>query len=261
MSRFLSNKYKDYIYKTISEWGYSFTPYAYSSNLEFSHHLRELFPVFGITCVFDVGANTGQYRNFLRRRCGYEGLIVSIEPARSTFEALERNAEHDKTCLTLNCALGSHNEERELNIMRDTHFNSFLKPQQTDICKSDIQNVVERVETVTVRRLDSLIKELAKQHDLSRVYLKIDTQGHDLEVLKGAGEEINNVMALQTEISVKPLYSGMPTLLESITELSKLGFELTGLFPVTRDIFHRVIEFDCVAVNHAQVIKLASTRI
>lgn len=42
--------------------------------------VRRIFAEYKITCVFDVGANVGQYREFLRDSVEYRGLIVSFEP-------------------------------------------------------------------------------------------------------------------------------------------------------------------------------------
>lgn len=244
---------KDFVYGGIGNIGHALTPHAYAMNLELASHLRQLFAFLEITCVLDVGANRGQYRNFLRRRCGYPGLIISYEPVRATFQELKENSRLDKKWLVFNQALGAVSGERELNVMRETTFSSFCEPQSTDICKTDMANVVDHRETVTVRRLDEVVAELSKVHDLSRVYLKMDTQGHDLEVLKGLERELHRVFALQSEVAVKPIYRGMPAFTESMNEIARRGFEVTGLFPVQRDEVFRIIEFDCVAVNFKQI--------
>jgi hypothetical protein len=54
---------------------------------------------------------------------------------------------------------------------------------------------------------------------------------------------------MQSEVSMMPLYEGMPTFAESIETFSSLGFDVTGLFPVSRDERLRVIEFDCTLIS------------
>lgn len=102
--------------------------------------------------------------------------------------------------------------------------------------------------TVQVRTLDDyepLFAELLVSHP----YLKLDTQGFDLEVLMGASSLLPNVCALQTEASVRAIYDGMPDYRETLDYLSKSGFALSHSFPVCHDRALRLVEFDCVAVN------------
>src|SRR5579883_1423367 len=58
-------------------------------------HLEELFCRLEIDCIFDVGANRGQYRNFLRQELGYRGPIVSFEPIPENVEYLNQQARSD----------------------------------------------------------------------------------------------------------------------------------------------------------------------
>jgi FkbM family methyltransferase len=246
----LSSSQKDWIYSRISNIGQALTPRAYYGGLEMAYKLRKIFRQFGVSAVLDVGANIGQYRNFLRRKCGYEGLILSFEPSSATFETLKRNARGDARWEVFNYALGSIDEERSLNVMQDPVFNSFLTPRpKSEMPKDDMLNFVERTETVRVRRLDTVLRELGGRPELNRLYLKLDTQGHDLEVLKGCDGELRRVAALQTEVSIKPIYDGMPGYAETVRELQNRGFEVSGFFEVTSDCYLRAIEFDCVAVN------------
>jgi hypothetical protein len=106
-------------------------------------------------------------------------------------------------------------------------------------------------ELVDVRRPDDMWPSMVE--GASPVYLKMDTQGWDGEVLEGASGVIDQVAALQTEVSVKAIYDGMPPWRESLQRLERLGYELSGLFPVTLDRRLRVIGFDCVAVRPGAV--------
>ena len=47
-------------------------------------HLKRFFAHFDIDCVFDVGANVGQYATALRDRVGFRGQIISFEPNPAT---------------------------------------------------------------------------------------------------------------------------------------------------------------------------------
>jgi FkbM family methyltransferase len=242
---------KDTAYRTISDLGHAFTPEAYSKGLEMAGHLRKLFSLLNISCVIDVGANEGQFRNYLRRRCGYKGLIISFEPVRSVFNIIEKRAKHDAKWLVNNYALGAQRGSLQINVMQDSHFSSFLTPATPEIDHPDIRvmNVIKYQEEVEVRTLEGVIEELRSKFALGNIYLKMDTQGYDFEVLRGAGKSLQTISALQTEVPVKPLYEGMTTFQAAISDLAKYGFEVTGLFSVERDRLLRVVEFDCVAIR------------
>lgn len=79
--------------------------------------------------------------------------------------------------------------------------------------------------------------------------LKLDTQGYDLHVLAGADLVLPYVQAMQVELSLKSIYDGAPRYLDALRELERLGFEISGLYPVSRDRQSlAVVEYDCVIV-------------
>ena len=84
------------------------------------------------------------------------------------------------------------------------------------------------------------------------MYLKVDAQGWDLEVVEGARGCLDRIAALQVEVAVKQLYDDNPTYVEALPYLERLGFELVGAYPVERDNLMRVIELDCVMVRTAR---------
>src|SRR5258708_7328948 len=58
-------------------------------------HLQKLLLHLDVDCVFDVGANTGQYAAMLRREVGFQGLIISFEPIPKVARALRAVAKGD----------------------------------------------------------------------------------------------------------------------------------------------------------------------
>jgi FkbM family methyltransferase len=211
-----------------------------------AYHLQTLLRELEIDLVLDVGAHEGEFSAFLRD-LGYAGDIVSFEPVRASFEALARARGGDKRWRGHNVALGAEDGELEMNIYSGSVFNSFLKPTETGSDRfKDITQLV-RVDKVLVRRLEAVLGELLADKPTARIFLKMDTQGYDLQVVRGAGARIAAIRALQTELAARPTYEGMPSLPEALAELAGHGFELTGMFPVARELDHlRVIEFDCV---------------
>lgn len=211
-----------------------------------AYHLRTVLRELEIDCVLDVGAHEGEFAGSLRD-LGYTGDIVSFEPVRASFEALTRARGFDRGWRGHNVALGAEDGELEMNIYRGSVFNSFLKPAVDGTTRFRADTEVLRVEKVPVRRLESVIDEILAERPEARLFLKVDTQGYDLQVVRGAGRRLDAIRALQTELAARSTYAGMPSLPEALRELNALGFELTGMFPVARELDHlRVIELDCV---------------
>jgi hypothetical protein len=133
--------------------------------------------------------------------------------------------------------------------MVSDQFSSFLQPDNSRVREIDTLNTPCHVENVAVRTLDVVMPALQERLGFDRPYLKLDTQGFDVEVLQGAGHRLADVRALQTEASVIGIYKGMPGYMDTIRYLDARGFDITGFYPVSRDSSLRLVEFDCVMIN------------
>ncbi|MFH1304044.1 MAG: FkbM family methyltransferase [Planctomycetota bacterium] len=211
-------------------------------------HLKLLFQTLKISIVLDVGANRGQF-GLLLREIGYEGYIISFEPLKKTYQQLTKTSVGDEKWHTNHCALGSASETTEINFTSESEFTSFLNP--TDYAKEvrSAQVQITQKETVEVKKLDDVFEDVISRCAGTdhQIFLKMDTQGFDQEVFKGGEKSLGRIVALQSEIAILPLYEGMPDYMESISAYREKGFELTGLFPVSRDQQSLIlIEMDCV---------------
>jgi FkbM family methyltransferase len=210
-------------------------------------HVAALLDRYEVNCVFDVGANSGQYGKQLRR-LGYTGRIVSFEPTAETFAKLQRTAEKDPDWLVYQMGLGREDATESIHVGWKT-MNSLLPP--SDYGKGRYQRfATTRTEEIEIRRLDGVMdKALAGITD-PRPYLKMDTQGYDLEVFAGAGERVADFVGMQSEVAALRLYEGSPRMAEAIATYEASGFEISGMYPVTREAATgRVVEFDCVMVR------------
>jgi FkbM family methyltransferase len=211
-----------------------------------AYHLRTVLRELEIDCVLDVGAHEGEFAGFLRD-LEYTGEILSFEPVASSFATLTRVRGPDKQWRGYNIALGAEDGELEMNIYSGSVFNSFLKPAEHGTTRFRDNTQLVRIDKVQIRRLEAVIDEVLAARPGARIFLKMDTQGYDLQVVRGAGRRLDAISALQTELAARATYEGMPTLPQALSELDQLGFEVTGIFPVARELDHlRVIEFDCV---------------
>jgi inhibitor of KinA sporulation pathway (predicted exonuclease) len=85
-------------------------------------------------------------------------------------------------------------------------------------------------QTVAVQRLDDVIQA----SDLSaKVLMKIDVQGFELEVLKGATQTLTHVRWVYLEASFVELYEGQPLAAELVEFLRHAGFDFTGVHHIS----------------------------
>lgn len=196
--------------------------------------LRDLTRTLRIDCMFDVGANVGQFGKELRG-IGYKGWIISFEPNPEAFSSLKRVADEKWLCYPL--ALSSVETRREFNVTKSSDFSSFLVP---------VNDMVERRILVPTRRLDGMLQEVTMRTAAKRMFLKMDTQGFDVEVVKGCGEKIADFLGLLSELSVTPIYAGMPTYLEALSVYHSLGFKLHSMHLVNECADRSVLEYDAI---------------
>ena len=220
-----------------------------AQSLPLAKSLSPLFEHFGITSVIDIGANEGQYRDFLRDEVGFSGWIHSFEPDPDLAASLmKRAASHDARWKVFAYALGPAEGRQSFHRMGNSVFNSFRAPSPGQPHHFKAMNRVVRTFPVEMRTLDQLTQEF---DDLAHTYIKIDTQGFDLEVLQGGRHVIRSVPALQTEVSCHAVYDGSPSFLQSIAAFQAEGFAISDLFIVSSDEGMRAVEFDCVMVRAA----------
>jgi FkbM family methyltransferase len=190
-----------------------------------------------VNLVLDVGGNVGRFVHRIRR-LGYRGRVVSFEPDPHAFAQLVRRWGRDPAWTGHPFALGDADGEQTLNLASDSQLTSFLD------ARADI--VVRGTAPVTMRRLDSVFGDLSRELTEPRVFLKLDTQGYDLHVLKGASACLHQIQVLLSEISVIPIYEEMTPYHEALRQYADFGFGLVDFSVVTRTREGHAIELDCL---------------
>lgn len=210
-------------------------------------HLAALLETYQADCVLDVGAHVGEFGTSLRH-AGYSGPIISFEPVNDYFKRLEAVATPDPKWWVYRAALGQDTGDRPMNVMDGTG-SSFLSPNQYAMqCWPEWHSAY--VEKVPMRRLSVMMEMFFPSIGVSRPFLKLDTQGYDIEVLRGAGDRIHEIVGIQCELSLIPLYEGMPAIEDALGVLRGAGFDVTGFFPVAvENATARLLEVDCVMIR------------
>jgi FkbM family methyltransferase len=200
----------------------------------------------GISVVLDVGAAGGDFGRRLRAS-GYDGEILSFEPLRGSFDALQRSAEADSRWRVFHTAVGDREDTAEMNVS-GTRVSSSLLPMDSLHIRSIPASAYVGVERVEVQRLDTLLSNLPAAGS-GPYYLKVDVQGYESRVLDGARDTLKKTSAIEMEISMRSLYEGSSLYLDMFTRLQALGFTLVSWEDVMIDPETGfVLQADCIFV-------------
>lgn len=247
---------KDVINRAVARYGYHLAETTHlslgdSTSVDLlAQHLRQMFALIHVDAVIDVGANEGQYYDFIRERVQFTGPIVSFEPNPVLAATLTQRATSDPLWTIVDCALGSREDMLPLKVMTRTGWSSLLDKSRVSGTDRADTFEVDRVVSVPVRPLDAVLGTLSS-FSTARPYLKIDAQGFDLEVLKGAPQTVARAVAVQTELELIQVYEGAPHYTSVLAHLQERHYAITGVFPVWRDQTLRIGEMDTVLRNMA----------
>lgn len=207
-----------------------------------SPNIATFLEVHKVDLVLDVGANLGQYGSGLRQR-GYQGRIWSFEPLKAVFEKLEARSGRDDRWKATRTAVGAAPGVATLNISQLSVFSSLKSVNQNAHAFDERAAVVER-QQVPVAALDDLLEGETAQN----IFLKIDTQGFEREVLQGASKLLTKLAGIQLEVPIDNLYDDVWSFAECITHMDKIGYT-PAQFDVVNVLIEdpaSAIEFDCI---------------
>lgn len=246
---------KDQLKRLARRAGYDIVPFDPVGG-SLATHLTALFELAGINCILDVGAHQGWYGRMLSE-LGYDGHIVSFEPVRENFDALCRTSASNPRWTAHHVALGDRDATTTINVARRTDFSSLLPTNDYGLDQFPSMSEPIRVEEVRIARLDTILESVLSHVEAPRIFLKMDTQGSDIEVFRGAQHSLHRIEALQAELYFREVYTGAPLFGAALAELQAGGFDLTGLYPVGRAGRLEVIDADCVMVRSERHAGLA----
>ena len=159
--------------------------------------------------IIDIGAASGEWTKELISIYPNANYLM-VEPLEENRSNLRLLCSNNTNILFWNGIVSSFNGESKFNVHRD----------QSSIFSSEFKGTTTLVK---VKTLDSLLSEI----NISNVdAIKIDVQGAELEVLKGAEKSISLCKVIQMEVSFRKIYENAPCAHELIKYMADKGFRI-----------------------------------
>jgi FkbM family methyltransferase len=159
--------------------------------------------------VVDIGANNGQWINEVRNR-GYKGNALCIEPLKKNYSILKSRNFYSTS--TLNCAVGNKNGYVFINQASNDGLSSSILELSNHHKKAAPGIEFIGKEKVKISKLSKILENV-KHKD---IFVKIDTQGYEFEVLKSLNKsDFKNIFAFEIETNLVSTYKDL-TLIEDI---------------------------------------------
>ena len=125
---------------------------------------------------------------------------------------------------------------------------------QSEVSLFKNANKVTEQISVAVATLPEMFAKYQKELGFKRPFLKMDTQGHDLEIARGAGETLKQFVGLQSELSIKRIYEDTSDYRTVLDYFATQGFELSAFVPNNQGNFPQLVEIDCIMYNKKVLI-------
>jgi FkbM family methyltransferase len=202
-----------------------------------------------VKTVFDVGANEGQSaREFLRHFPAAQ--IFSFEPTPATFQSLKCLAGSEPRLTAVNQALGETPGQVSFNENAFHQTNSILPSnRQGEEYLGPAVTEHQRKIKVEMTTLDAFCRQTSVERiDL----LKVDVQGFELSVLKGAHDTLaaSKIGCIVLEISFIPLYQNQATFHDLTTLLATHRYDLMGFYDFAHSAQNRLMWCEMMFAPH-----------
>ena len=168
--------------------------------------------------------------------------VYIFEPILSNFKEIEKQAVGQTTWTLINKAVGNTVGETFINVASRVTASSLLEMNADTEGYGDLL-VLEKREAIKVTTLDAEIPS-----NLPVSILKMDVQGFELEVLKGATATLKRTHIIILEINNHDGYKNAPTYFELDDFLRRANFQLYDLLPNAR-INGKLQDWDAIYVQ------------
>ncbi len=179
------------------------------------------------TVITDVGAADGLFWKFtIMARLG---LIQGVGFEPDAFEVGKLNTLYPYVKF-IPIAIGAKKGKAKFRMAENMPCSSLREPDMDVLGRFPIRScfATKREFDITVNTLKAGLKSAGIEHI---DFLKVDVQGAENDILKGAGTLLNSMLAIELETHILPLYKGEDVLWKLIDTLAEKNFRVRGLAP------------------------------
>lgn len=188
---------------------------------DFYYYIVRTLIHFDINILLDVGANTGQFAEKIIIY-GYKKKIISFEPISKAHKELNLKSKKYKNWeIYKRVGVGDKKGVKILNISKNSVSSSILEINKKHLVDEPNAMTVSRKKINLVTLNDVLKKNFNEKH---KIFLKIDTQGFEKKIIKGASKVLNKIKCIMLETSIIPMYEGEDNYIKIIEFMKKKGF-------------------------------------
>lgn len=196
--------------------------------------IKTLYPIRGrvaaSSAFIDIGANAGEFSQIFAHIYHPE-LLICAEPNERLNEFIKENTKGYKVII-LNKAVSNKECEMDFYVHSDLHSHmSSLFPSNADLMKRDFglndpDSIIKK--KVQVTTLDLIVEQYNRELSNKTIFLKVDTQGNELEVLAGGSKALSFVHYCLLEYMFQSPYEKQYPFEEIILLMSSKGFACLG---------------------------------
>ncbi|MDQ6946148.1 MAG: FkbM family methyltransferase [Actinomycetota bacterium] len=201
--------------------------------------------------VVDIGANQGLWSEAVTRFVRPRRLFA-FEPSPEPYAHLTQRLLYAPSAKLFNVALSDYSGESRLHRFEQSEFNSLYEPATALAATYDISTIGD--EMVQVTTLDDILETEKVDGELTIV--KMDVQGAEMSVLKGAQASLRRTRCLIVELLFSPHYRGETMFAELHNYITASGqFRFHNFGTLARDSDGALLWADAVYLNVANLVR------
>lgn len=216
---------KNLIKSFIQRFGYAIVSKYQLERADTHVHFRKILEKINVKTIFDVGAATGEFC-FRFKQLFPDSIIHAFEPQSDFFSILDQQS--NESLIVNNIVLSDNSGELDFFITSGKESSSLIKPNKTGTEWDHYLGISHKSKVVS-----DTIDQYCNEKSIERInILKLDVQGAELQVLRGAEMLLRKgkIDLIYSEVLFMQFYEGQPLYHDIAIYLNKYNYKLYNLY-------------------------------